>query len=225
MYRTVALCRLARNHAPRNLRYMANETRQRGNEPGPVSAAVSEGVAARRNELGWTRRELADRLSAAGRRFTPEAVQKLETNGRRIDVDDLATLSAVLDVPAADLLGIGQAKHRSSVADFIALGDRNSLLRRALHISIVDHAEPRPLLLDYVDHAARTWPQVTRFETDYQAWVAAVRAADDTQAAAMIVAQWASDGAEPPSGAEVALIVGSERAATVHQLMTAREDK
>ncbi|MGK9271051.1 helix-turn-helix domain-containing protein [Williamsia muralis] len=79
--------------------------RQRGNESGPVSQIVAAEVSRRRQEFGWTRQVLADDVSSRGRKFTAEAIQKLESNQRRIDVDDLAALAAALYCEPSELLG------------------------------------------------------------------------------------------------------------------------
>lgn len=199
--------------------------RQRGNEAGPVAAAVAESVAERRQELGWTRRELADRMSAAGRRFTPEAIQKLEAGGRRIDVDDAATLATVLDIAVTELLSLGQAQHRSTVRDLIGFERRNPLVLKAIHLAVVENNEPRPLVLDYVDHAARMIPRVIQFDAEYQEWVAAVRgAADDTAAAEAFLSGWpiSDAGVGVPSADEIAAVVGPERAEAVRAAIVER---
>lgn len=202
---------------------MADEARQRGNEPGPVAEAVAANVAARRSELGWSRRELADRATAAGRRFTPEAIQKLESNGRRIDVDDLATLAMVLEVAATDLLGIGKATGRTTLRAILELTSRNPLLRRAIDIAVLRNHESVSALVDYVDFSARLAPTAARLEAEYAAWRAEVAAQDDTGAARMILEQ-ASDfvqqhGWDALDVDAVAGIIGDERAEVVYRLI------
>lgn len=204
---------------------MSNEDRQRGNEPGPVSATVAENIAARRAELGWSRRELAEQLSKHGRRFTASSVQKLETNERRVDVDDLMTLCTVLDLDVTELLGLGKAARRSTLRELHGLRSRNPLLTKALQISVIELSEPRPLLLDYVDNAARNWPAWSMAFDSWREWIDEVAAANDEQAAAMILTQWAEDGIdEVPDEVGLATIVGSDRAAKVRAAMLTQKE-
>lgn len=203
---------------------MANEARQRGNEPGPVAAAVAANVAARRSELGWSRRELADRATAAGRRFTPEAIQKLESNGRRIDVDDLATLAMVLEVAASELLGIGKAKGRTTLRASLDLGLRNPLLRRAISIAVLRNHETVSALVDYVDFSARILPTTAVLQAEAEAWRAEVAAQDDVGAARMILdlgSEFMHDDGDyhPLDVSAVAGVVGDERAEAVYRLI------
>lgn len=72
--------------------------RQRGNPIGPEQLRASETVRKRRAELGMTRIEVCELLTDAGRDFTPNGLQKLESGERRIDLDDWAALTEVLDI-------------------------------------------------------------------------------------------------------------------------------
>lgn len=197
---------------------MANDERVRGNVAGPIAASVAANVAARRQELGLTRRELAERLRAAGRRFTPDAVQKLEANGRRCDVDDLVTLASVLDTTAGELLGLSRAERRSTMRDKLELADRNPLLRKGLTIAVITNSEDRALLLDYVDDAARSWPAVVKFVASHDEWVATLRKVADPIAAQMIAEEYEVDGVNRSdiSLGDVAAWVGDDRAEAVH---------
>lgn len=161
---------------------MADAARQRGNELSETTATVAREVAERRTELGLTRRELAERLTVAGRRFTADAVQKLEATERRIDVDDLSALAGVLETTPARLLGGGGAG-RIKVRDYHAMLQRNPLMRSAISAAVIRNGESRADLIDFVDHAARSvraWHEWHEFEN-------AIQAASDDEAATMII--------------------------------------
>ncbi|WP_334665855.1 helix-turn-helix transcriptional regulator [Streptomyces cyaneofuscatus] len=57
-----------------------------------------------RERQGISTTAMAQRLTALGRRISQSGVTRLETGQRRIDVDDLAALAAVLGVHPAALL-------------------------------------------------------------------------------------------------------------------------
>ena len=72
--------------------------RQRGNPIGPAQLTAAETVRKRRAELGMTRIEVCELLAEAGRDFTPNGLQKLESGERRIDLDDWVALTEVLAI-------------------------------------------------------------------------------------------------------------------------------
>ncbi|WP_214502547.1 helix-turn-helix domain-containing protein [Rhodococcoides kroppenstedtii] len=211
---------------------MADEARQRGNEAGAVTAAVAANVAALRAERGWSRQQLADRATAAGRRFTPDAIQKLESNARRVDVDDLATLAGVLDVAPSELLGIGVAKGRTTLRDALAFGQRNPALHAAVLKAVTQNGESVAAIVDYVDFTARMAPAVAavggrtagavlvgaRAAGDFAEWITRLDALDDAEAARAIADQL-GDAPGKVDREWVAEVVGQRRAETVHRLL------
>lgn len=68
---------------------------------GAATAAMVEEVRKRRQ---MTQRDLSERLTELGRPMRPSAVAKIEAGDRRVDVDDLVTLAAALNVRPARLL-------------------------------------------------------------------------------------------------------------------------
>lgn len=73
-------------------------------EYGPTAERVAKNVLRLRKRAGLTTRELAAKIRAAGRPFTPSAVSRIETCKRQVTVDDLAALSTVFGVSPAVLL-------------------------------------------------------------------------------------------------------------------------
>ncbi|MFF3127219.1 helix-turn-helix domain-containing protein [Streptomyces sp. NPDC057908] len=73
-------------------------------EIGPAGAHVGQAVARAREVRGWDQQELTVRLTAAGRPMSQPVVSRIEAGSRRVDVDDLVVLAAVLDVSVVALL-------------------------------------------------------------------------------------------------------------------------
>ena len=65
---------------------------------------AGENLARLRKARRYSVRELAARLTEAGRRSTGSGISKIERGERRMDVDDLVALAAVLDVSPSALL-------------------------------------------------------------------------------------------------------------------------
>lgn len=128
-----------------------------------MAKAVSENVAARRREIGLSARELADKLTGNGRRFTLSGVQRTEWGERRIDVDDLQALADALDTDAATLLGLSGPTRRTTLGERIEVGHRHADLRRALRRA-VDVGVPADVILDYVDDQVRQLPALVRLQ-------------------------------------------------------------
>jgi transcriptional regulator with XRE-family HTH domain len=73
-------------------------------ELGSAGAHLGHAVARAREARGWDQQELTARLTAAGRPMSQPIVSRIEAGGRRVDVDDLVALAAVLDVSVLALL-------------------------------------------------------------------------------------------------------------------------
>jgi transcriptional regulator with XRE-family HTH domain len=71
---------------------------------GPTAATVAINVRRLREGLNLGLRALAKRLADTGRPLTHTALDKIEREKRRVDVDDLMALAAALDVSPATLL-------------------------------------------------------------------------------------------------------------------------
>ncbi|MFJ3282457.1 helix-turn-helix domain-containing protein [Streptomyces halstedii] len=71
---------------------------------GMAAERTARMVAAEREARGWEQRELAERLTQAGRPMSQPVVSRIESGARRIDVDDLVALAAVFSVSPAALL-------------------------------------------------------------------------------------------------------------------------
>ena len=73
-------------------------------EKGPIAGAVAANVRGVRERRGWTQQILAAEMAKVGRSMQSSAVAKIESQSRRVDVDDLVALAAALNVPIARLL-------------------------------------------------------------------------------------------------------------------------
>lgn len=92
---------------PHKLWRMTDEQRRRGPAATQVEATgqhVQENVARLRKARGKTTYELAQMLKEAGRPIPQSGVSRIESGGRRVDVDDLTALAVVLGVSPAALL-------------------------------------------------------------------------------------------------------------------------
>lgn len=78
-------------------------------QPGAAGEHTARTVAAEREARGWEQRELAERLTQAGRPMSQPIVSRIESGTRRIDVDDLVALAAVLSMSPAALLPAADA--------------------------------------------------------------------------------------------------------------------
>ncbi|MGA5472535.1 helix-turn-helix domain-containing protein [Streptomyces arboris] len=76
---------------------------------GAAAEHTARTVAAEREARGWEQRELAERLTQAGRPMTQPIVSRIESGTRRVDVDDLVALAAVFGVSPAVLLPAAEA--------------------------------------------------------------------------------------------------------------------
>lgn len=110
-------------------------------EIGKIGQYVAGAVARLRGNKGWEQRELAERVTQAGRPLSASVLSKIESGARRIDVDDLVAIAAALEVspsllllaaPAAEGDPVPVPPANASVAaavreDIEALGDLTGL--------------------------------------------------------------------------------------------------
>ncbi|MDO0937406.1 helix-turn-helix transcriptional regulator [Streptomyces sp. DG2A-72] len=82
---------------------MAGTTR-RHSETGPVGDQVADNVAEIRRRRRMTTKQLAEAVGEMGVPMTASTVTKIETQGRRVFVDELVALAAALDVTPAALM-------------------------------------------------------------------------------------------------------------------------
>ncbi|MFS0697798.1 helix-turn-helix domain-containing protein [Streptomyces nitrosporeus] len=73
-------------------------------QPGTAAEHTARTVAAEREARGWEQRDLAERLTQAGRPMSQPIVSRIESGVRRIDVDDLVALAVVFSISPAALL-------------------------------------------------------------------------------------------------------------------------
>lgn len=73
-------------------------------QAGAVGEHAARAVTVEREGRGWEQRELAERLTQAGRPMSQPIVSRIESGARRIDVDDLVALAQVFGISAAALL-------------------------------------------------------------------------------------------------------------------------
>jgi transcriptional regulator with XRE-family HTH domain len=83
---------------------MEDQARQRGNALGDTAREVATNLKRVRQEAGLTQGELSQRVGELGWKIPPAAIGKIETNDRRVEVDDLMVLSVALDVSPLALL-------------------------------------------------------------------------------------------------------------------------
>lgn len=97
---------LTKTNAPK-LWLMAEEQRQRGSaatQSGPTGEHVRRNLIRLRKARGLTTYQLAKLLADAGRPIPQSGISRIESGGRRVDVDDLTSLAAVLKVSPSALL-------------------------------------------------------------------------------------------------------------------------
>lgn len=80
-------------------------------ELGPIGRHVAERIGQMRRDRGWEQRQVAERVTAAGRPMSASAISKVESGARRVDVDDLVAIAAALEVSPALLLLAAPAEH------------------------------------------------------------------------------------------------------------------
>lgn len=86
---------------------MTEEQKRRGPAATDVQSTgenVRQNVVRWRKARGWSTYELAGKLAAAGRAIPQSGVSRIESGARRVDVDDLTALAAVLGVSPVLLL-------------------------------------------------------------------------------------------------------------------------
>jgi transcriptional regulator with XRE-family HTH domain len=122
--------------------------RLRGNDAGPVGAAVAENVKRLRHAQRLTQADLAERLRELGRPIPLASVAKLEAGDRRIDVDDVAALARALRVPVSTLIATSATgSARLEELSEALLGHTEAVMSLGMRIG-----QSRRALLDYLDH-------------------------------------------------------------------------
>lgn len=82
----------------------SNDTRRRGNEPGPSARTVSQNLLFWRRFSGVSLGELAARTGRLGYPLTRTAISRIEHQRQRVSVDALMVIASALDVPPIYLL-------------------------------------------------------------------------------------------------------------------------
>lgn len=83
-------------------------------EIGESGRSVALNVTIRRATAGLAVAELAEKVTAAGRHLTRQALSEIEAGRRRVDADDLAALALALETSPAALL-MPRADHAEDV--------------------------------------------------------------------------------------------------------------
>ena len=78
-------------------------------DPKEIDKKIGESILVRRDRLGWSRKELADKITDAGVKMNPQVVYNLETGERSLKMSEARTVAEVLGVVIEDLLP-GRAK-------------------------------------------------------------------------------------------------------------------
>lgn len=71
---------------------------------GPIGRNVARNIRRFREGQGMTMKRFAELLKEAGRTGDVVSVRRVETLGRRVDVDDLVVIGRILNVEPADLM-------------------------------------------------------------------------------------------------------------------------
>ncbi len=155
-------------------------------------------VHSRRVDLGISARELAERLTRIGRRFTLSGVQKVERAERRVDVDDLLALADALETSPTALLGLDGAPRRTPLGELLEVGRRHPDLRRALNRAVAAGAVSADALLDYADASIRLLPAAQKYADQYAEFCSKLDAARTVADAVAVVESAAeTEGWEP----------------------------
>ena len=73
------------------------------------SEIVAERVRQARTDAGWTQEQLADAMSQAGHDWKRVTVAEVETQGRRVSLEELLTLAVLFGVPMLHFLLVGES--------------------------------------------------------------------------------------------------------------------
>ncbi len=73
-------------------------------DPKALDKEIGQHILTRRDRLGWSRKELADKITEAGLRMNPQVIYNLEIGERSLKLSEAKTVAAVLGVPVEDLL-------------------------------------------------------------------------------------------------------------------------
>jgi transcriptional regulator with XRE-family HTH domain len=124
--------------------------------PGPVGRNLIANVEYLRRKLGLSLNKLSAELDKAGRPIPPLGLARTAKGERRIDVDELVALAAVLDVTPDVLLSPPEAVKRNPAEVPAVLREARNLVRRVEGLlGAADDPEARGTAGAYVDRALR----------------------------------------------------------------------
>lgn len=138
---------------------------------GPTGEIVRQRIREIREARGYSYAELSRRLSDAGRPIPTLGLSRIEAGQRRVDVDDLLALAAVLDTPPPYFF-LPSRIGRSIDVEHTGLGARNSI---ALQVWLEGGEWEQP------DLPLDEWDAMS--EAQQEAWDAAEEAALEIQRA------------------------------------------
>jgi transcriptional regulator with XRE-family HTH domain len=108
---------------------MENEDRtpdRTGVQLGPVGESARRNVTRLRKAAGLSLADVSDRMTG-DRRLSVSGLSKVETGGRKIDVDDLVAIAAAIDVSPLAIL-FGQAPEHDALVEAGGTGTQASAL-------------------------------------------------------------------------------------------------
>lgn len=73
-------------------------------DPKEADKVIGHNILTRRDRLKWSRKELADRISASGLKMNPQVIYNLEAGERALKMSEATTVAEVLGVQVDDLL-------------------------------------------------------------------------------------------------------------------------
>lgn len=124
---------------------------------GVSGETVAKNIRRMRLERGLAFTEVAEQLSLLGRDIPTWGLRKIESGGRRVDVDDLVAIAVVLRTSPASLLmpGIDQVGPTDRVAIMNAgpVADANDVWAWLTAQRFIDSA------VGYLEFGSRSWPR------------------------------------------------------------------
>lgn len=129
---------------------MLNRHETMANPPSPIDRSLGERLRDRRNAIGWSAKQLAEKMQ-----IEPEDITQFEDGVKRIPADRLLALSSILGVRPAYFFGFedhqpsapGETPHPAELAEQglrlnrAFTGVKNSALREAIVSLVIEIAK------------------------------------------------------------------------------------
>lgn len=127
---------------------MSDDRLQR-NPLGPVGRQVRDNVKLLRTRRGLTHQQLSDLIQNAGRPIPVLGISRIENGARRVDVDDLAMLAAVLGTSPLRLMKAPDPDSPLSATDYL---EHEEAIKGAIEriVEVVVDGVPLEQVLTYI---------------------------------------------------------------------------